>query len=136
MAQHLWSLLCEKPLLDSQTNQISLIGIVEQFNVLKVPTLITKVTFVVSLWEKDSNFENEEERFKHRIQISPQSQEYTYKPCEYDNLIPKEKKRIGTCNGIEEIPVSEEGHLFFHIELFEENEWKEIYKFAVDIRKE
>jgi hypothetical protein len=126
MANLLWSLLCEKPLIDSQSNQISLIGIIEQLNVPKVPIIIPQLYFVVCLWEKDNSKEGREEVFKHRIQISPQSETYKYTPFEYENTIPSDKMRLRTCNGIRGIPVSEPGKIIFSIEIPEENDWKSI----------
>lgn len=134
MPKLLWSLCCEKPIIDSKTNSLSLIGILEQINVPRVPIVVAMMLSVVSLWQKDDAYKKKEETFKHRIKIELPLGTTVISPIEYQTIIPNDKVRIRTLNGIAGIPVNKEGILYFIIELCSDDKWQEKQKIPVEIK--
>ncbi|MGE0582936.1 MAG: hypothetical protein AB7P31_12495 [Steroidobacteraceae bacterium] len=79
MAQHVWSILCREPLIDRQTNSLSLVGVLEEVQVefaypkgSEPPELpVTAMPIhVVSYWVRDPREKGVVERLRARI-LSP-----------------------------------------------------------------
>ena len=135
MAEFLWSMFCENAIVDRASNSLSLIGVIEQFTVKQLPIIIPQIFYVVSLWQKDSSHEGQEEVFRHRIKINPEPEIESKKEMEFETKIPEDKERMRTINGIRGIPISKEGNLYLIIEQYLEDEWKEVYKIRVKVKK-
>lgn len=127
-----YSILCEKPIIDARSNQLSLIGTVEQITVPVIPVVAPLLLHVVTLWEK---IVSGEERFKHRISIQPAASGEEPFIQEFENIIPAENVRLRTCNGFGGIPINSEDRISFTIELFEDDNWVEKHKIDVWIVK-
>ena len=132
MPKLIYSILCEKPLIDARSNQLSLIGIVEQITVPVIPVVAPLLLNVVTLWVKTASGE---ERFKYRISIQPAPPGEEPFIQEFENVIPAEKSRLRTCNGFGGIPINSEENISFTIELFEDDAWVEKNKIDVCIVK-
>lgn len=60
MARHIWSVLCNRALLDTQTNQVSLIDVVESLRIrgprlpseIDGPVLVSTTLTLVTLWTR------------------------------------------------------------------------------------
>jgi len=128
MPKLIFSILCEKPIIDAKTNQLSLVGTVEQITVPTIPVVAPILLHVVTLWEKTVSGE---ERFKHRISILPAAPGQDPFVEEFESVIPVEKKRLRTCNGFGGIPINAEDIMSFIIELFENESW--IEKHRIDV---
>jgi hypothetical protein len=58
MIRHIWSVLCEKSIIDHDTNNISLVNIFEQFTIMAdpIPDGILPITAeLVTLWARDKD---------------------------------------------------------------------------------
>jgi len=135
MADLIWSMFCEKAIVDKQSNEISLIGIIEQFQVSQLPIVIPHYYYVISLWEKNSSLENQEEIFRHRVKFNPEPEEISKKEMEFETIIPGDKIRMRTINGIRGIPIKEEGDLYLIIEQYLNDSWEEVHKIRVRVAK-
>lgn len=75
MAVHIWSVLCARSIIDSETNNISLIDVIEQVNLPAPPPPSTDggVTFIpislelVSLWSRENADAPENRRCRVRV---------------------------------------------------------------------
>jgi hypothetical protein len=77
MARHVWSLLCEKTVLEAGTQSLSILNVYEEINVqtilasdVKIPDtpVVPLPLTIVSVWERSNlNVEEEKESFRVRI---------------------------------------------------------------------
>lgn len=131
-----WALCSKQVIVDSKSNNLSLIEILEQFNVSDLPIVIPQIYYLASMWGKDSSFENKEETFRFKIVITSNPE----KPPENEGIeaelkIPQDKKRVRHLVSIQGIPIQEEGTLYFIIYLKSEDTWKEVHRIPIDVKK-
>jgi hypothetical protein len=136
MPKFLWALCCDKVIIDQESNNLSLIGVIEQFNLPEIPLVIPQLFQVVIMWEKDTSYNGKEEPFSFKIVITPKGR----KPLEdegkiYEYKIPKDKKRFRNLCGLRGIPIEKEGTLFIRIFLKIKTKWDEVYKIPLEIKK-
>lgn len=132
MAKLIWSMLCEKPLIDSQTNNVSLINIIEEFSVPNVPISIPQPFFIVSLWQRELSDKNKPENFEYRIMlVSPSKSEREL--IKYKVKIEKERHR--TMNGIIGLKIGELGTHYISVEIKKDGDWKKSIRIPFYIRK-
>lgn len=58
MIRHIWSVLCEKSIIDHDTNNISLVNVFEQFTIIADPIpegILPITTELVTLWARDKD---------------------------------------------------------------------------------
>lgn len=122
MAELLWSLVCEKPIVDSQSNQVSIIGIIEQLNVPKTPSIFPQMLYVVSLWGRTSQGD---ESFKYRIKIVQGTMNYIYGDTEFEAVIPEGKERLRNLIALPALKIEEIAPLSIIFEQLVGTEWKE-----------
>ena len=116
MAKILWALCCENAIVDMGTNNLSLINIVEQFNIPSVPIVVPQKYFVVSQWERESP-KSEEENFQFKIIIRPESKkaDADKEGIFVDAKIIAGKGRLRHLCSLKGIPIAETGTLLVNI---------------------
>lgn len=136
MPKFQWALLCQQAIVDSKSNNVSIIGIVEQFNVSKLPTIVPQVYQLVSLWDKDSSFKGKEETFFIKVAIASSLEKaIEEKGIEIEIKILEAKERARHVWAIKGIPINEEGILYIIIFLKVGEDWKEIHKIPIQVKK-
>lgn len=131
MAKLRWVMFCEKALIDSRTNNVSLIDVVEEITVPKVPVVIPNPFFIVSLWVRDAVRKNELEKVDYRIMlVTPKKKEKQLIKYKFQ----MEKKRHRTLNGIFGLPIEHEGIHYFSVQQLKNEKWKEEIRVLFDIK--
>lgn len=132
MAKLLWSIFCEKPIIDSKSNNVSLIGVIEALNVPTVPVVIPNPFFIVSLWQRSSLNESKPEDVEYRIVlITPKKREKQLIKYKFS----LEKKRHRTLNGIFGLPIDSAGTHYFSIQQLKGEKWKEEFRIVFEVKK-
>lgn len=137
MPKFLWAHFCERPIIDSKTNMLSLIGLIRIINVPEIPIVIPQSFYVVSLWEKEASYSESKkaETFTYKIIVTQQSPRPSKEGLEHEITIPKDKKRTRSICGIAGIPIKKDDELNIIIYLKSNGVWKKIYTISVDIKK-
>jgi len=126
MAQHVWSVICARSIIDSDSNNISLIDVLEQLTVGPLPeepgTLVIPVNFeVVTLWSRSNH---QGGRWRSRlVMITPQGTNHASAPMDVDlTRFERVRNRARTMGLQYEGP----GRYEFRIELQEDGEWRQV----------
>lgn len=136
MPKFQWALLCQQAIVDSKSNNVSIIAIIEQFNVSELPTIVPQVYQLVSLWDKDSSFKGKEETFLIKIVITSSLEKaIEEKGIQIEIKILGAKERARHVWAIKGIPINEEGILYIVIFLKFGEDWKEIHKIPIQVKK-
>ena len=118
MAQHIWTVPCRFSMTDRETNNMSLIEVLEQFTVPAVPpkqpnrALVPAIFDVVTLWGRDDD-EQEEDSFGRLSLISPNGETLLEYPYQIDL---RENKRFRSAARIVGVPARQTGRYQFRIE--------------------
>jgi len=129
-------MLCERAIVDSRSNNMSLMGVVEQFNVPDLPTTIPQIFDLAMLWEKDDSLKGKDEAFSFKIVITQKKREVSInKGKTYEINIPKNKYRLRSISSIRGIPVKEEKTLYFRIYVKSKDKWEKIFSIPIEIKK-
>lgn len=134
MIKHAWTVLCDKVIVDRQTNNVSLDSI-DQLTVhgmtpsgdekVVIPTAVTLAT----LWYRDPGDEPERGAARMRF-VSPDGE--TLGQAELDIDL-SERPRARTFGRLGGLPFSSFGTYFFRMELQENGEWHEVAKIPFQI---
>lgn len=138
MISHIWSLLCRRSVIDSETNNLSLYDILEQLTVnVKIKKSdkhkVTKINIpieyeVISFWVKAPKIEEFKGGIKLEI-INPDGK--IEKTFEQPLEIPKDKRRLRSRIRIKGFVADKEGNYIFRISYKEEI--KDQYIKAADV---
>ena len=134
MIRHVWSVLCSKFILDKESNNLSLINVLEQINIKKgveLPVVIPIEFHLVTLWMRESM--NDPAKGQARILLKTPSDE-TLEALKYEiDLETSERRRINlTMHGL---PVSEVGYYYFQVKyrLPSSTRWKTVAQIPLKI---
>jgi len=130
MIKHIWTVLCSESLIDKESNNVSLIKVLEQVNVSYVvggelPNAIPLDFTVVTLWSREES--DTPERGRARIVIvDPTGQESESRP-EYEIDLHTYRRFRGTVRG-KDIPGGTSGILIFRMQVQMEGEdnWRDV----------
>lgn len=67
MATLVWAMLCESSLIDIESNNVSLINVLEQFNPPDLPAIVQIPTTLVTHWKRETPEDHGPEVFRHRL---------------------------------------------------------------------
>jgi hypothetical protein len=133
--KHIWTVLCKKSIIDSDTNNISLNESLEEvtFSVPLNQALEFPVSFnfdfeIVSFWTSDN--EKGGEKFFMLIEMNDPEQKVLNK-FEQEILFPENKKRLRTRVKIPKLLVTKEGEYSFKIKA--KKQQKENFKLLTEI---
>jgi len=128
MIKHIWSVLCREALIDSETNNVSLLNIFERLEInISLPKDITipvdvPITYeLVSLWVKD-NLTKEEELDINISIISPENE--VVNQLSKKMVIPVDKARMRSRIKITGLKITKSGNYLFQIAVKEMNSKK------------
>lgn len=131
MVRHLWSVCCERPIVDARTNNISLMHVIEQVKVPSSVEVVPVSVTVVSLWL----FEDTDQvagAATRTIWRAPGGGELlTTDPLD----LPTDKKRCRVMNEFRGLRIQGQGDHEFVIEYrpSEDAEWEERARVPIDI---
>lgn len=133
MARLLYALCCMRPLVDSTTNNISAIDILEEITMTKPQTIFGLPLSIVTLWKREEKTEVNE-YFKYRIKfVDPSGQEQKMFEAN-DNVIPQEISRLRSMYTIGGIPFKDDGPYNIVIELESSSQWAEVATLEIDVK--
>ena len=126
--KHIWSVLCEKSIINQDDNIISLIGILEELNATITPVnknfqkkekIIIPFNFeVVNYWTKQHS---EEVKMQVKVAVvDPDGKEISDSVNE--SIFPKDVKRLRTRLRVQGLPVTRSGNYHFKISLRADND--------------
>ncbi|MCF7795284.1 hypothetical protein K9M50_02920 [Patescibacteria group bacterium] len=136
--KHVWTILCEKSIIDSQTNLLSLLNCVEEINLAMKESkfqennnrLIPVNLELISLWSIDDYTKENINEIKIELK-NPQNI-----IIGNENLLlkaKKGKKRLRNKININEIPVNKEGRYIFKILQKRNNKYITVSEIPLDI---
>lgn len=134
MANVLWAVLCQDTVVDSRSNQISIINVIDQFNPkVPLPTILGLQAILVVVWEKQKLEREEAEDIRYRFLIvHPDGEEVP--PSEGNELSGSiEKKRLRTLTNMLGIPIKQPGILRILIQEEVGQEWIERGQVQVEV---
>ena len=125
MIKHVWSVLCSKAILDKESNNFSLINVLEQINLrkeIKLPAVVPIEFHLVTLWMRESV--DKPAKGQARVILKTPSNE-TLEALTYEiDLESSERHRANlTMHGL---PISEVGYYYFQVKFRPEGSarWK------------
>lgn len=117
MPEVVWAVFCSDHIVDSRTNQITLVNIIENVNVKgDFPAMLGIPMWLVILWERSEIESTEPETFHYYLPVQqPGGGELIPSPKEHTGTI--EKIRLRTMTAMLGLPVHGEGKLEVIIEV-------------------
>ncbi|MFH1959092.1 MAG: hypothetical protein ABIJ22_02070 [Patescibacteria group bacterium] len=138
MINHIWTVLCLESVIDNQTNNVSLLNVLEQLeiniaagvNFSKDKDLVVPISFeLVSLWSRDDTKKKAIDEINISI-IGHDGQKI--KTLSKKIEIPKGKKRLRSRFRISGFPVKKSGIYYFVLKI--NNFKKEIAKIPLEVK--
>ncbi|MBU0578764.1 hypothetical protein KKE34_05110 [Patescibacteria group bacterium] len=138
MINHIWTVLCRESVIDNQTNNVSLLNVLEQLeiniaagvNFSKDKDLVVPISFeLVSLWSRDDTKKKAIDEINISI-IGHDGQKI--KTLSKKIEIPKGKKRLRSRFRISGFPVKKSGIYYFVLKI--NNFKKEIAKIPLEVK--
>lgn len=142
MIKHVWSVLCQKSVVDSTTNNISLIEVFEQLEVdikpqspdIPAPSGDVKINFpyeLVNFWTKDKNLKSEAE-VKITL-LDPKGR--IIKSLNKHILIPKKNRRLREVNKISDLLLRSSGIYTFKVSIGDgKSKFKTVAEIPLEIK--
>lgn len=137
MAQLISVLAAQNVITDANTNNVSIINLVERVNIPQVNTIYPEI-YVISFWKKEIDKEKEE-KLTFKVRLKYASGAYFEKDSQLQGAIPAGNDRIRAIMYIQGVPLREFGDMTFVIERADESgkTWTEVgsYSFVVAPRE-
>ncbi|MFH1652458.1 MAG: hypothetical protein ABIE74_00215 [Pseudomonadota bacterium] len=138
MIEHAWTTVCQKSIIDKDSNNISL-DILEQLSIQmpSIPADAKGIIFpiqieIVSLWYKGLNTKGK--KYSARLKIkSPSDDIISKKDMEVDLTNTQRYRTRIKLNGLP-IKKQSSGYFYFITEVKLNNKWKEVSKIPVEVR--
>jgi hypothetical protein len=144
MIKHIWSVLCQRSVVDQQSNNISLIDVFEQLQVDIPPKGISKTVSLkdmnipiqyelVNLWSKTKEGIEEKENIR-IVLYDPNGNEI--KRIDKEFIIPKDKKRMREINKIQGITLRGSGVYNFVVSIKQQDNktYKQAAKLPLEVK--
>lgn len=137
--QHIWSIVCQKSIIDTDTNLISIIDSIEGFgvnlnkNIIKKQDEVTNISInfeLVSFWF-DATVDMDRKQ-QTKIELYD-AQNNKIKEYQNDFTIPKSLKRMRSRMKISGFPFTVAGDYTFKIKIKEGDKYKEVATIPVEI---
>ncbi len=145
--EHLWSVLCETALIDSETNNLSLLNVVEQLNISSIPQIapiptkgivgipvISTKLELVSFFQRKNTEKEELEIDATLILLDPSNK--VIKEGQFKIQFPKGMKRLRFRTKINGLPITIPGEYRFNLSIKEMDEVTEICSLPMDVKIE
>jgi len=137
MAKHLWALCCEDVIIDSPSNNVTLINVFEQFIVPRLPVVIPRKNYVASLWQRELPA-SEDERFHLKFVIHSEGEEPNESNVpDIELTIPRGNASVRHFGSLQGITVRRAGNLFVKIMMSQNGErvssWTEEAKITIKV---
>ena len=135
MIQYISGMLCEFTIISQQTEQMSLINVVEGFNVSKLPVSIPRLELVLN-WRRPSK-DTSDKQAKARIFFKNSSGEsISEKKFAFELSYPTDKKRMRTIIDLSGTALSTSGETTIVIELSTDDKtWQEVGQVVFDVNE-
>ena len=106
-----------RPIVDAQSNLLSLINIVEEMGVPAQAAVLGAVIYLVSQWEKDNLADENAEVFRYRIRLLSPAGDQVGTSNEMEQTVGND--RLRSMVGLRGLPLKEEGYYHWVIEVDE-----------------
>jgi len=137
MIKHIWSVLCQQSIVNRDSNNISLIEVIEQLSIegrvieseSEKPKLLPLSFNIVSMWIRE-NLDEPADSKANVIFLSPRDKELSRKEVHIDL---SEYQRFRTISRINGLPFSGYGQYKFVIKVLNEGDWKTVATLPLSI---
>jgi hypothetical protein len=133
MPEHIWTLCCENAIIDSRTNNLSLINLLEQLNVPPGAKVIGMRMMLVTLWSKSQDVAVAE-RFRSRALWELPGGERIFGTEEMEQEIPADTHRLRVLLEVGGVPFREGGYYHFVVEkMSAEDKWETVTRLPLEV---
>jgi len=130
MPKLLWTVCCERAIVDQETNILSLMGVIEAIRLPAPRTVFGGHMYVVSLWEKEPHDREGTEDFTYRVRLIKPSGEYM---GEHSVQVSIEAKRLRTIVAITGVPFEGPGRYHWVVETLVNDVWQRQSELPLDV---
>jgi hypothetical protein len=134
MAQHIWSILCTRTIVDERTHNVTIVDVIEQLNIESPPPQTGPITMIpinyeiVSLWMRDRPEVAEDKDARLKC-VLPNGQTVTAVPFKI-TLTNLRYRTVASANGL---PFVGAGIYSFEIEVRESEGWKSVARLPLQV---
>lgn len=133
MPRIVWAVCCERPIVDMQTNNLSLIGLIEELTLPAPRVVLGGPMHIVCLWER--SLPNEEaEEFDYRVQLVRPDGTLAYEGESMTMGIPANILRLRTLLAFAGAPFDQSGRYEWVVQLAEDGEWSERFRLPLNVK--
>lgn len=132
MIKYEFGVMCESAIVDQQTNQISLIKIIEGMNFAALPGVIPNA-HLVTIWSKTKNLKKAQSaEAKFTLVPSNQSEDETHPTINFAIEMPADKKTMRLIMEVFGTPITRTGEHAFILEVKEHDDWVKVGEIKFD----
>lgn len=128
-----YGILCESAIVDSQTNYLSLIKIVESFNFLDFPGKLPRLN-IVTMWFKTKNLGKPQSIDARFSLINSNTEDSEAIPrIEFKINVPGDKKNMRAILEVSGITIHRAGEYNFRVEIKDNTSWNKVGEIRFDV---
>lgn len=125
--------LCESAIINQQTQQVSLINIVEGLEVNGIPAMAGNLTLVASWTRTDDKKHEISSRFRIIGKPEPSMEEGAAKPLDFTISVPEGKKRARVLISLSQVVIDSPKEKRIILQQEKESSWKAIGEIVIPI---
>lgn len=140
MINHAWTVVCEKSIIDKETNNISL-DVLEQMAIrtLPFPADVKGIIFpvqmeIISLWYRGLSEDGAKGHARLRI-IMPNNEEVSVTNIDIDLITSHRQRTRSRLNGLP-VPKNVSGYFYFIVEMELDHNWVEVSRIPLEVKLE
>ena len=134
MSRLVWAICCERPIVDAETNSLSLINIIEELSVPAPEAVLGERVHIISLWEKAADLEGREDAVRYRVTLTTPDGEVVGRSVVIDNAIPPTHARLRSVLALEGIPLKGGGRYAWRVEIEKDEQWEAISELPLIVK--
>lgn len=120
MPEHVWTMACQDVVVDSRSNRVTLVHVLEQLQGPSEAETLGVVVHLISLWKK--SVDDAEEAFEYRVRwVDGDGQELRVTRA-FEVIIPEDSRRHRTISRIAGLPIEQPGIYSFEVECSQAHE--------------
>jgi len=121
MIEHIWSVLCSRSVIDSETNNVSIQDVIEQITINAEPTENGFLPFpleLITLWGRE-NLKKPANGTERVSFVTPSGKSTQISEAKIDlSKVERHRQRVR----LQGLPISESGKYYFRVELLEDSD--------------
>jgi hypothetical protein len=131
LANLIFTLCCERPIVDSQTNLLSLIGVIEEIGLSGPQPVFGGIMHIVTLWERSNLLDTKPEKYEFTLKLQAPSGQIVNQVGPMNGVI--EGRRHRGFIALQAIPFPEQGRYHWVIETTENGQTRVAAMIPLDV---